>query len=133
MVQSSLEIIFFKEMEVLVDEEMVLRWKPYFTITDGGLIDFIQGSDQVQVTGNETIDVWNIDKETLEPEKYIVMNNYFACTCMMYGPKSRYAITYKHGEIGFNIYSRAFLHKFLVQLDDSCYQDCVGMTLNHTD
>ena len=67
MVQSSLEVIFFKEQEVLVDEEMVLRWKPYFTIPEGGLIDFIKGGSHVQVTGNETIDVWSIDKETLEP------------------------------------------------------------------
>ena len=59
-----------------------------------------------------------------------VLYNFVGCTAMMFGSKSRYCITYKQGEIGFNIYRRKYKHTFLANLDKSSFERSEAASMN---
>ena len=48
---------------------------------------------------------------------------------MMYAA-SRYCVTYKTGQIGFNIYRRKYFHKYMVRLCDDCFDSSRGLSIN---
>ena len=50
---------------------------------------------------------------------------------MMFGSKSRYCITYKQGQIGFNIFRRKYFHKFFVKLSQDTFESSRGLSVNH--
>lgn len=91
--RSSSDILFFK---IEKDEDTEERkWKLYHDIEVRGFIYYIKGNVRIQVTTNDKIYFYLIDKDTLEPELENVMNNFMSCNQMMFGSKVRYCVTYK--------------------------------------
>lgn len=89
----STEVFFFK---LEVDEETEKRsWKHYHTISARGQIYYIKGNIRIQITTNDKIYFYLVDKTTLEPTLENVMKNYMQCDQMMFGSKVKYGITYK--------------------------------------
>ena len=71
--RTSSEVNFFK-----IDEEDGL-WKKYYTLPIRGFIYFIKGNVRVQISTEDKIYFYLIDKETLKPSLENVMNNYMNC------------------------------------------------------
>lgn len=64
------------------------------------------------------------------PELENCMYNFMDCTVMMFGSLSRYCITYKAGQIGFNIYRRKYYHRFQAELDTQSFEGSMGCSVN---
>jgi hypothetical protein len=47
------------------------------------------------------------------------MFNFMECTAMIFGPRSRWCITYKVGQIGFFIHRRKYFHTYYHQITNS--------------
>jgi hypothetical protein len=92
-IRSSSQVLFFKEIYDKVSE--TYAWVQYNSIDVRGLIYFIKGNIRIQVTTEEKIYFYLIDKETFEPNLENVMYNYMKCTQCMFGKRVRYGITYK--------------------------------------
>ena len=91
--RSSSDILFFKTQ---IDEETQLKvWRQYNVIEKRGFIYYIKGNIRIQITTDDKIYFYLIDKETLEPILENVMYNYMGCNQCMFGSKVRYAVTYK--------------------------------------
>lgn len=73
----------------------VESWKCYYTITVRGFIYYIKGNIRIQVTTNDKIYFYLIDKNTFMPELENVMNNFMGCNQCMFGKRVRYSVTYK--------------------------------------
>ena len=101
-VRSSSQVLFFKQVYDKVTESW--SWEQYNEINVRGLIYFIKGNVRIQVTTEDYIYFYLIDKETFEPEMENVMYNYMKCTQCMFGRRVRYGITYKNNERGFDVY-----------------------------
>ena len=88
--RSSSSILFFK-----IDPETG-DWTQYHKFEKmRGKIYFIRGNVRIQVTTDEKVYFYLIDKETFEPKLENVMFNFMQCSQMMFGAKVRYGITYK--------------------------------------
>lgn len=48
----------------------------------------------------------------------------------MFGPRVKYAVTYKTMESEFQIYQRKYLHNFMVNLSDENHENSYGCCLN---
>ena len=106
-------MLFFKEEEIVdYDNQKRLEWRQYHQLDEGGFIYFIKGNKQIQITTPKLIYFFRINEKTLMPELENCMYNFMDCTVMMFGSLSRYCITYKAGQIGFNIYRRKYYHRF---------------------
>ena len=91
--RSSSDILFFK---IEKDEEEGTRsWKQYKILNVRGFIYYIKGNVRIQITTDDKIYFYLIDKETFEPIFENVMSNYMNCNQMMFGSKVRYCVTYK--------------------------------------
>ena len=74
--RSSSDILFFK---IEKDEEGVRVWKQYKQIERRGFIYYIRGNVRIQITTDDKIYFYLIDKETFEPILENVMYNYMGC------------------------------------------------------
>ena len=70
-------------------------WRQYKVIEKRGFIYYIKGNIRIQITTDDKIYFYLIDKETLMPHLENVMYNYMGCNQCMFGSKVRYAVTYK--------------------------------------
>ena len=92
-VRSSDNIFFFKQMVDVMTK--VESWKLFHTIKCRGFIFYIKGNIRIQITTDQLVYFYIINKETFMPELENVMYNYMGCSQMMFGSKVRYGITYK--------------------------------------
>ena len=75
-----------------------------------GTIYFIKGNVRFQITTDEKIYFYLIDKVTFMPILENVMYNFMQCSRMLFGRKVRNCITFKTNQPGFTIYKRKFYH-----------------------
>lgn len=101
--RSSSDILFFK---MIKDEDGKRYWKQYHSLEVRGFIYYIKGNIRIQVTTDEKIYFYLINKETFMPILENVMFNFMNCNQMMFGSKVRYAVTYKTNQRSFDIYRR---------------------------
>ena len=126
--RSSNSILFFK-----IDEETGL-WTQYEEFNNmRGQIYFIRGNVRIQVTTDDKVYFYMIDKKTLIPKLENVMYNFMGCSQMMFGPLVRYSITYKVNEPNFTIYTRKYYHNFKVAITAQNYEGAMGGDLGMTD
>lgn len=123
--RSSSSILFFK-----IDPETG-NWTQYHKFEKmRGQIYFIRGNVRIQVTTDEKIYFYLIDKETFKPQLENVMFNFMQCSQMMFGARVRYGITYKANQPGFQIYTRKYYHNFKVALTTKNQEGAVGVNLS---
>ena len=85
--------MFFK---VDSDPEHHDQWRQYQIFDDmRGQISFANGNRRLQVTTDAKIHFYIINEETLEPEPENVMYNFMECSTLIFGPKVRFAVSYK--------------------------------------
>ena len=60
-----------------------------------GQIYFIRGNIRIQITTEEKIYFYIIDKETFLPKLENVMYNFINCSSLMFGARVRYGIAFK--------------------------------------
>ena len=88
--RSSNSILFFK-----IDKETG-HWKQFTQLENiRGQIYFIKGNVRIQVTTDEKVYFYLIDKETFMPNLENVMYNFMQCSQTMFGTRVRFGITYK--------------------------------------
>ena len=123
-VRSSSSIMFFK-----IDDE-TKQWVNYHTLAKmRGDIFFIKGNIRFQITTDEKIYFYKINKETLMPEKENVMYNFMNCSQMMFGSLVRYCITFKTNQPNFSIWVRKAWHNFKVALTKDNMEGSMGANL----
>ena len=92
-VRSSGFIYFFKQV---VDKmTKTEHWHLFHTLHVRGFIYYIKGNIRIQVTTEQLVYFYIINKDTFMPELENVMTNYGGFNQMMFGKKVRYGITYK--------------------------------------
>jgi len=79
-----------------------------------GNIYFIKGNQRFQITTDEYIYYYLIDKKTFMPVLENVMNNFINCSQMMFGSLVRYGISFKTNQPNFSIWVRKCFHNFKV-------------------
>ena len=114
--RSSSQVLFFKQ--VLDKMTKTTSWELYHTINVRGFVYYIKGNVRIQVTTDDNIYFYLIDKKTFMPELENVMMNYMCCNQMMFGSKVKYGISFKLNEKSFNIYRRKYQHNLKVCVDD---------------
>ena len=123
--RSSSDILFFK---LVFDEQSeTMKWQQYRVIEARGFIYYIKGNVRIQITTDELIYFYLIDKETLEPILENVMFNYMNCTQMMFGSKVKYGVTYKTNQKSFGIYRRKYMHNFKVTVSQENLEGSRGL------
>jgi hypothetical protein len=77
-VKSSSAILFFK----MVHDEHAgrTRWKCYSQVPERGFIYYFPGNDRLNVTTDDKILFYIMDRETLEPRLENISNNYMGCS-----------------------------------------------------
>lgn len=125
--RSSSDILFFKQEVNEITE--LLEWKQYLVIPARGFIYYIKGNVRIQITTDEKIYFYLIDKDTLMPTLENVMFNYMGCNHLMFGSKVRYGISYKSNERSFQIYRRKYYHNFKVPIFDANMERALGIEL----
>ena len=124
-VRSSSSILFFK-----IDPETML-WKQYHKLENKrGQIYFIKGNVRIQVTTDEMIYFYLIDKETFEPTEENRMFNFMSCSQLMFGAKVRYGISYKTNQPGFTVFTRKYYHNFKVATTQQNFEGAKGANLS---
>ena len=94
--RSSGSILFFK-----IDEETG-EWTEYECFDDmRGQIFFIRGNVRIQVTTDQKIYFFMINKKTLQPTLENVMYNFMECSQLMFGSRVRFGISFKFGQPNF--------------------------------
>lgn len=125
--QSSGSILFFKKDETGM-------WSLYDKLEKmRGQIFFIKGNIRIQVTTDEYIYFYLIDKETIKPKLENVMFNFMKASQMMFGTKVRYCVTFKQNEARFTVWSRKYFHNFKVNLTGDNLEGAVGLNLVRSD
>ena len=104
-------------------------WRQYNLIEKRGFIYYIKGNDRIQITTDDKIYFYLINKETLEPILENVMYNYMGCNQCMFGSRVRYAVTYKTNQKSFDIYRRKCWHDFKVSITDENMEGSIGLEL----
>ena len=107
----------------------ITSWNLYHTINVRGFVYFIKGNIRIQVTTDDNIYFYLIDKKTLMPKLENVMMNYMCCNQMMFGSKVKYGISFKLNERSFNLYRRKFQHNLKVCIDDENFEGSTGLAL----
>lgn len=130
---SSDSVLFFKEKEIKeIDGTSRKEWVQYYELEEGGFIYFIKGSNIIQITTPKLIYFYKIDEESYIPELLNSMYNFMDCSVMMLGVQDKYCITYKMGQMGFNIYRRQYFHKFMATIESKPYEHSQACTVNST-
>ena len=83
------------------------------------MIYYIKGNVRIQVTTDEKIFFYLIDRKTLMPTLENVMWNFMNCNQMMFGSKVRYGVTYKTNQRSFSIYRRKFEHNYKIPISST--------------
>ena len=123
-VRSSNSIIFFKQTEC---SKNGCVWEQYYKIDKmRGQIYFIRGNKRIQITTEEKIFFYIIDKETLLPHLENVMYNFINCSSLMFGARVRYGIAFKVNQPAFDIFTRSGYHNFKVMIDSGNFEGAVG-------
>ena len=105
-------------------------WEQYFKIPKmRGDIFFIKGNVRFQITTDEKVFFYLIDKETLLPKLENVMYNFMNCSQMMFGSLVRYCITFKTNQPNFSIWVRKAYHNFKVALSKDNKEGSMGANL----
>ena len=104
-------------------------WRQYKVIEKRGFIYYIKGNIRIQITTDDKIYFYLIDKETLMPHLENVMYNYMGCNQCMFGSKVRYAVTYKTNQRAFDIYRRKANHDFKVPITEENLEGSMGLEL----
>ena len=125
--RSSSQILFFKIVKNEITERR--EWKMYEVINSRGFIYYIKGNIRIQITADDKISFYLIDKKTLMPTLENVMYNYMNCSQMMFGSKVRYGITYKTNQKSFVIYRRKYEHNFKVPVASENYEGAKGLEI----
>lgn len=87
--QSSGSILFYKK-----DEDGM--WQQYYKLEKmRGQLYFIKGNIRIQVTTDEKIYFYLINKETFLPKLENVMFNFMNCSQLMFGSKVRFGVSFK--------------------------------------
>lgn len=76
-VRSSGNIYFFKQMVDTMTK--IENWKLFHTIKCRGFIFYIKGNIRIQITTDQLVYFYIINKETFMPELENVMYNYMGC------------------------------------------------------
>jgi len=126
-VRSSGKVLFFK-LEWNHFEEC-FKWVQYHDIKVRGFIFFIKGNVRIQITTDNLIYFYIVNKETLIPELENVMYNFMNCNQMMIGSMRRYGISYKQNERCFAIYTRKYMHNLRVCVDNNDYSGSKGIEI----
>ena len=108
-----------------------LNWVLYHLIEARGFIYTIWGNISLQIITDDHIYFFLFNTEDGIPVIENFMNNNMMCQHLMFGPKVRYCITYKSGEEGFDMCERAYLHTFLVMVQEEDFTDWVGVPVKH--
>ena len=125
--RSSSDIMFFK---LEYDEETEDRlWRQYEKIESRGSIYYIKGNLRIQITTDQKIYFYLIDKDTLMPVLENVMFNYMSCNQMMFGSKVRYCVTFKTNQKSFDIYRRKYEHHFRANVVKNNFDGSRGMEI----
>lgn len=125
--RSSSSILFFKVEKELETE--VRRWKQYDELHIRGLIYYIKGNVRIQVTTDDKICFYLIDKETFKPTLENVMYNYMQCNQMLFGSRVRYCLTFKNNQRNFEVFKRAYYHDFKVPVQSENLEGSIGLEL----
>lgn len=125
--RSSSQILFFRIETNEITERR--EWKLYETINSRGFIYYIKGNIRIQITADDKIYFYLIDKKTLMPTLENVMYNYMNCSQMMFGSKVKYGITYKTNQKSFVIYRRKYEHNFKVPVASENYEGAKGLEI----
>lgn len=94
-----------------------------------GNIFFIKGNVRFQITTDEKVYFYLIDKNTLMPVLENVMYNFMHCSQMMFGSLVRYCITFKTNQPDFSIWVRKAYHNFKVALTNENMEGSMGANL----
>jgi len=94
-----------------------------------GTVFFVRGNVRIQITTDEKIYFYLIDKKTLLPELENVMLNYLQCSSLMFGPRVRYGIAFKANQADISIFTRKSFHNFKVCIDTNTFEGAVGCEL----
>ena len=70
-----------------------------------------------------------MDLETYQPILESVMFNFMRCNQMMFGSKVKYGVTYKTGELCYNVFRRKYEHNFKVNLVKKDFSSSIGISL----
>jgi len=125
--RSSSQILFFRIETNEITERR--EWKLYEEINSRGFIYYIKGNIRIQITADDKIYFYLIDKKTLMPKLENVMYNYMNCSQMMFGSKVRYGISYKTNQKSFVIYRRKYEHNFKVPVANENYEGAKGLEI----
>jgi hypothetical protein len=104
-------------------------WKLYNQIERRGFIYYIKGNVRIQITTDDKIYFYLIDKQTLEPILENVMYNYMGCNQCMFGARVKYGVTYKTNQKTFSIYRRSTMHDFKVCVSNENFEGSIGLEL----
>ena len=85
---------------------------------------------RIQITTDEKIFFYLIDKETLLPKLENVMFNFMNCSQMMFGSKVRFSVTFKQNEPTFNVWTRKYYHNFKVNKSKDNLEGAIGLNLD---
>jgi hypothetical protein len=94
-----------------------------------GAIYFIRGNVRIQITTDEKVFFYGIDKETLLPSLDNVMYNFMGCTSLMFGSRVKYGIAFTTSSQGLTIYTRKCYHNFKVVTATDSKEGAVGCEL----
>ena len=95
-----------------------------------GNIYFIKGNVRFQITCDDKIYFYLVDKNTYMPTLENIMFNNLDCSQLMFGARVKFGLAFKTGECNLKLYSRKCFHNFKVQLDTNSYEDAVGCHIN---
>ena len=82
--RSSNLVLFFKQVEMVENDEIKMRWKQYFSLSHRGFIYHAEGNIRIQITTDNLIYFYIIDTETLMPNLENCMYNFMDCSQMMF-------------------------------------------------
>lgn len=105
------------------------RWTQYHEIKVRGFVYFIKGNIRIQITTDELIYFYLIDKETYMPKLENVMYNFMGCNQMMFGSRVRYGISYKQNQKCFDIYRRKYMHNLKVCVNSENFEGAKAMEI----
>ena len=111
------------------DETKEWEWNIQEVLEIRGFVYFIKGNVRFQISTEEKIYFYIVDKNTLEISLDNVMFNYMNCVQMMIGPKVRYCVTYKTGEPTFNIFRANYIHNFKVTVENKNLEGSYGLEI----
>ena len=126
--RSSSKILFFKQVWDYGTDQY--QWSLYHSIKNiRGFVYFIRGNVRIQITNNEFIYFYLINRDDLMPVLENVMYNYMNCNQMMIGAMKKYSITYKTNQRNFEVYQRKYLHNLRVIVRDGNFECSQGIEI----